>query len=75
MTVRVTALKLLAPAAVLAGLLAPQLIAQTAPAAAPAPAQKPDAAPTPAPQPQPRIYLSPDGTTIYLIGSILDDSF
>ena len=73
MTVRLTALKLLAPAAVLAGLLAPQLVAQTAPAAAPA--QKPGAAPTPAPQPQPRIYLSPDGTTIYLIGTILDDSF
>lgn len=73
MTIRFTALKLLAPAAVLAGLLAPQLVAQTAPATAPA--LKPGAAPTAAPQPQPKIYLSPDGTTIYLIGSILDDSF
>ena len=77
MTVRFTALKWLAPVAVLAGPLAPQLGAQTAPSAPPAaaPAQKPDAAPITPPQPQPKIYLSADGTTIYLIGSILDDSF
>lgn len=77
MTARFTAPKLLAPAALLAAALAPQLGAQTTPSPplAVAPAQKPDAAPPAAPDPQPRIYLSPDGTTVYLIGSILDDSF
>lgn len=69
MDLRFTTLKLLAPALALAGLTAPQLAAQPA---SPAPAAP--AAPAPA-APQPIIYLSPDGTTIYLIGSILDNSF
>ena len=71
MAFRLTALKILLPALAGAVLLAPQLAAQPA-------------SPTPSPvrsaatvqlAPQPSIYLSPDGKTIYLIGSIMDDSF
>lgn len=76
MAPRFTALKILAPALVVATFVAPLLAAQPAPApAAPAPETVPAKPPAPKAEPQPRIYLSPDGTTIYLIGTILDDSF
>ena len=64
---RFTGLKLLLPALAGAALLAPQLAAQPA---SPAPVTT-----TVQPASQPNIYLSADGKTIYLIGSIMDDSF
>ncbi|WP_309752076.1 hypothetical protein [Novosphingobium sp.] len=66
---RFTGLKLLLPALAGAALLAPQLAAQPA-SPAPAPVTT-----TVQPASQPNIYLSADGKTIYLIGSIMDDSF
>lgn len=71
MALRLTVLRFLLPALAGAALFVPHLAAQpagSAPAAVPAPA-------TAEPAPQPSIYLSADGTTIYLIGSIMDDSF
>ena len=75
MALRFLRLTLLAPALAVAGLVASQLSAQPA---SPAPAATPEPKPTlvaKAQDPQPRIYLSPDGTTIYLVGTIMDDSF
>ena len=69
MAFRLTALKILLPALAGAVLLAPQLAAQPA---SPAPITAP---PVVQPAVQPSIYLSADGKTIYLIGSIMDDSF
>ena len=63
----------------LAGLAAVSVMAAplaAAPASAPAPVV---AAPPPAPaapaKAGPRIFLSPDGTVVYIIGALMDDSF
>ena len=71
MVLRLTALKFLLPVLAGAALFAPHLAAQPA-----SPATTPVTAPaTVQPAAQPNIYLSADGQTIYLIGSIMDDSF
>lgn len=74
MALRFTSLKLLAPVLAVVGLLASPLGAQPAPTAT-APVAAPAKLAGKHQGQQPWIYLSADGTTIYLIGSILDDSF
>lgn len=70
-------LTLMASALAVTCLIPPRLAAQpvTAPAQSPPAVTVSVPVSDPQPQPQPRIYLSADGTTIYLIGSILGGSF
>lgn len=80
MKLRFTQLRLLLPSLAFAGLGAVQLGAVQAPASPPPAAvvnvQAPPApSESPSPEPQPRIFVSADGLTVYLIGTIADDSF
>ena len=73
LTLRATALLALLAAPLAAAPGPPPMVVRASP-----PPLAPAAAPAPPPAPTkatPRIFLSPDGTTVYIVGAIMDDSF